>query len=141
MANGKRKLIEFKETLLKEGNFYVNNGILLYLESVDYENREWSRGENEYNRIRKYDNGRTRTIFENGTESKMYFRSLSKALIMNGNTVTQNINKVNEGFIEKFSAITDEDEEAGFIYILKSDSKDNQINSIQNLYKIAYSKT
>jgi hypothetical protein len=69
LASGKRKLVAFKESILKEGNYYVNNGVLLYLESVDFEKREWSRGENEQNRIRKFDNGRTRTIFENGTES------------------------------------------------------------------------
>lgn len=141
LANGKRKLIEFKETLLKEGNFYVNNGILLYLESINYEARKWSRGEKEQNRIRKFDDGRTRTIFENGTESNMYFRSLAKALIMNGRAVTQNISKVNEDFIEEFSNITNEDEEVGYIYVLKSKSKDERITSIQNLFKIGYSKT
>ncbi|MCF6333272.1 MAG: GIY-YIG nuclease family protein [Draconibacterium sp.] len=141
LASGKRKLIEFKETLLKAGNFYVNNGILLYLESIEYETRKWSRGEKEKNRIRKFDDGRTRTIFENGTESNMYFRSLAKALIMHGRAVTQNISKVNEDFIEKFSNITNEDEEAGYIYVLKSKSKDERITSIQNLFKIGYSKT
>jgi len=141
LANGKRKLIDFKETLLKEGNFYINNGILLYLESIENETRKWSRGEKEQNRIRKFEDGRTRTIFENGTESNMYFRSLAKALIMNGNVVTQNIDKVNEGFIENFSSITDKDEETGYIYVLKSRSTDKKIAAIQNLYKIGYSKT
>lgn len=141
MKEGSRKLIPFKETLLKPGNFYVNNGVLLFLESVDYEAREWSRGEKEQNRIRKFDDGRTRTIFENGTESKMYLRSLGKALIMNGSAVTQNMNKVTEGFVEQFGNITEEDEAAGYIYVLKSRSKDEQITSIQNLYKIGYSKT
>ena len=141
LANGKRKLIDFKETLLKEGNFYVNNGVLLYLVSIDYESRKWSRGEKEQYRIRKFDDGRTRTIFENGTESNMYFRSLAKALIMNGRAVTQNISKVNEDFIEKFSNITNEDKEVGYIYVLKSKSKDKRITSIQNLFKIGYSKT
>jgi len=141
LTNGKRKLIDFKETLLKEGNFYINNGILLYLESIENETRKWSRGEKEQNRIRKFEDGRTRTIFENGTESNMYFRSLAKALIMNGNVVTQNIDKVNEGFIENFSSITDKDEETGYIYVLKSRSTDKKIAAIQNLYKIGYSKT
>jgi hypothetical protein len=141
LADGKRKLIDFKETLLKEGNFYVNNGILLYLESIDYEHREWSRGENEQNRIRKFDDGRTRTIFENGTESNMYFRSLAKALIMNGRAVTQDISKVNENFLENFSNITTDDEEAGYIYVLKSKSSDQRVSSMQNLFKIGYSRT
>lgn len=140
LANGKRKLIEFKETLLKAGNYYVNNGILLFLESVDYESREWSRGENEKNRIRKFDDGRTKTIFENGTESSMYLRSLGKALINNGKAVTANIDKSDEDFLKTFNDVTDEDDETGFIYVLKSNSMDENIASTANLHKIGYSK-
>jgi hypothetical protein len=141
LASGKRKLVPFKESILKEGNYYVNNGVLLYLESVDFEKRGWSRGDNEQNRIRKYDDGRTRTIFENGTESRMLFRSLGKVLLINGKAVTQNIDNVNEGFIEKFSSVTEEDKEAGYIYVLRSKSTDERIRSITNLYKIGYSKS
>jgi hypothetical protein len=141
LANNKRKLIPFTESLLKPGNFYVNNGILLFLESVDYRKRIWKRGENEPNKVREFEDGRTRTIFENGTESKMLLRSLAKALIMNGRAVTENIHKVNMDFESSLKSITDEDEEAGYIYVLKSMSKDSRIASLQNLYKIGYSKT
>ena len=141
LANNKRKLIPFTESLLKPGNFYVNNGILLFLESVDYRKRIWRRGENEPNKVREFEDGRTRTIFENGTESKMLLRSLAKALIMNGRAVTENIHKVNMDFESTLKSITDEDQEAGFIYVLKSKSKDSRIASMQNLYKIGYSKT
>jgi len=141
LANNKRKLIPFTESLLKPGNFYVNNGILLFLESVDYRKRIWRRGEKEPNRVREFEDGRTRTIFENGTESKMLLRSLAKALIMNGRAVTENIHKVNMDFESTLKSITDEDQEAGFIYVLKSKSKDSRIASMQNLYKIGYSKT
>lgn len=140
LASGKRRMIPFKETLLKPGNFYVNAGLLLYLESVDYEGREWSRGETEGNRIREFKDGRTRTIFENGTESEMYFRSLAKALIMNGKAVTQNLDNANEELLEGFSNITEEDEASGYIYVLKSLSDDSEIASTQNLFKIGFSK-
>tara|TARA_R110002096_G_scaffold342503_1_gene535501 strand:- start:133 stop:1371 length:1239 start_codon:yes stop_codon:yes gene_type:complete len=134
LANGKRKLIPFKQENLRPGDYYVHNGVLLFLEHVDFEE-----GELEYksgNRVRK--DGRTRTIFENGTESKMLYRSLYKAILANGKSVTQNFEKVNEGFIEEFSSITDQDEEAGYIYVLKSKSKDERITSIRDLYKIGY---
>jgi predicted PhzF superfamily epimerase YddE/YHI9 len=55
--------------------------------------------------------------------------------------VTENIDKVNEGFIESFSTITEEDEEAGYIYVLQSKSTDERISAIQDLYKVGYSKT
>lgn len=137
LASGKRKLIPFKQENLRPGDFYVHNGILLYLEHVDFEEevQAFSSGK----RVRK--DGRTRTIFENGTESKMLYRSLYKAILANGQSVTQNFEKINEGFVEKFGSITEEDKEAGYIYILKSKSMDEKITSIRNLFKIGYSKT
>lgn len=137
LANGKRKLIDFKEDNLREGDFYVHNGVLLLLEKVDISQEEQTFTSGK--RIRK--DGRTLCIFENGTESNMLYRSLAKILYVNGRVVTQNIDKINEEFIGKFSNVTSEDEEAGYIYVLKSKSQDEQITSIQNLYKIGYSKT
>jgi hypothetical protein len=84
--------------------------------------------------------GRTKTVFENGTESNMMFQSLYKALHENGKVVTENINDVNNDFLEKFSDIRDEDKEAGFIYILKSKSDKQEIKEISNLFKIGFSK-
>jgi len=135
LANGKRSLIAFKEDNIKEGNFYTHNGILMLLECIDISQEEqyFSSGK----RTRK--DGRTRCIFENGTESNMLYRSLAKILYVNGRVVTQNIDKVNEDFAANFSNITSEDEEAGYIYVLKSKSTDEQIASIQNLFKIGYS--
>ncbi len=134
LANGKRKLIPFKQENLRPGDFYVHNGVLLLLENVDFEEEEQEFRSGR--RVRK--DGRTRTIFENGTESRMLYRSLYKAILANGKSVTQNFEKVNEGFIEEFSNITDEDEEAGYIYVLKSKSKDDRITSIKDLFKIGY---
>jgi hypothetical protein len=125
---------------LKAGNYYVNNGILLYLKEVDYEDREWSRGEAEKNRIRKFSDGRTMTIFENGTYSNLLFRSLSKVLTLNGKAVTQNSDDVAESIVKKSEGITADDKESGFIYVLESLSEDVRINSIKNLFKIGYSK-
>lgn len=134
LANGKRKLIPFKQENLRSGDFYVHNGVLLYLEQVDFEEeeQEYKSGK----RVRK--DGRTRTIFENGTESKMLYRSLYKAILANGHSVTQNFEKVNDGFIEEFGNIKDEDEESGYIYVLKSKSTDKQIAYMKDLYKIGY---
>ena len=141
LANGKRSLLPFKETMLKPGSFYVNQGVLLYLESVDYEGRQWSRGLSEGNRIREFKDGRTKTIFENSTSSTMYFRSLAKALIMDGKAVTDNNDETAIEFIAHFNNITQEDKEAGYIYVLRSMSSDPKISSIRNLYKIGYSTT
>lgn len=136
LANGKRKLVDFKMGNLREGSYYVHNGILFLLEEINMTNEEHYREDG--TRVRE--DGRTKCIFENGTVSNMRKRSVEKILYANGQVVSENIDKVNESFIEKFSNITDEDEEAGYIYVLSSKSKDEHITSIQNLYKIGYSK-
>ena len=136
LSNRKRELLAFKEDNLNAGDFYVHNGVVLLLEQVDFE--EEVQGFKSGSRLRK--DGRTRIIFENGTESNMLYRSLYKALLSNGKTVSKNIDKVNETFLEKFSNITEADEEAGYIYILKSKSDKQEIREIQHLYKIGFSK-
>lgn len=137
LALGKRKLVDFKEPNLREGNYYVHNGILFLLESITYERDDHYKEDG--TRVRK--DGRTRCIFENGTESNILKRSVEKNLYKNGKVVTQNIDKVIEEFTEAFNGISDEDKETGHIYILKSKSQKEEISSIDNLYKIGYSST
>jgi hypothetical protein len=134
LALGKRKLVEFKLSDLKDGNYYVHNGILFLLEKI-------------YNRENKSDlkdthkDGRTRCIFENGTESNILVRTVGKNLSTNGKAVTQNVDKVIEEFTETFSGITNEDRETGHIYVLTSQSEKEEIASLENLYKIGYTST
>ena len=116
-----RKLIRFNEKQLVPGSFFVHKGTLLYLESTT----DLTKDKHE-----KFD-GRTRVIFENGTESNMKFRSLGKILLDNGKAVSANINK-------EISILTEKDNATGYIYILKSLSDDPQIRALENLYKIGY---
>ena len=136
LSTSKRKLIEFKQDNLREGAFYVHNGVLFLLENINITKKEHYKPDG--TRVRE--DGRTRCIFENGTESNMLKRSVEKILYANGKVVSENIDKVNEGFIEKFSNISVEDQEAGFIYIIKSKSENPKIREISNLYKIGFSK-
>lgn len=136
LAEGKRKLVDFKMGNLREGTYYVHNGVLFLLEQINIDRKEHYKEDG--TRVRE--DGRTRCVFENGTESNMLKRSVEKILYANGQVVSENSNKVNENFIENFSDITDEDKEAGYIYVLRSKSKDERIRSIDNLYKIGYSK-
>lgn len=136
LASSKRKLIPFKEDNIVEGSFYVVDGVLLLLENINITSKEQTLAGGK--RIRK--DGRTRCIFENGTESNMLYRSLAKSLYANGQVLTENVDLVNESFIVGFSNITEEDKEAGYIYILKSKSENPKIKELHNLYKIGYSK-
>ncbi len=134
---GERNLIDFREDNLTEGNYYLHNGVLMLLEKIDISKQEESFKSGK--RVRK--DGRTRCVFENGTESNMLYRSLAKILYINGKVVTEKDAVVNKNFENNFNNITDEDNEVGFIYILKSKSKEERITSIDNLYKIGYSQT
>jgi hypothetical protein len=136
LASGKRKMFDFREDNLQEGAFYVHNGILMLLESVDISQHEKTFATGKRNRK----DGRTRCIFENGTESNMLYRSLAKILYDNGKVVSHNEEKTNEDFLKEYSNIGEEDEVVGYIYVLKSKSTVTEISSIENLHKIGYSK-
>tara|TARA_B100001093_G_scaffold511501_1_gene579517 strand:+ start:1528 stop:2727 length:1200 start_codon:yes stop_codon:yes gene_type:complete len=137
LALGKRKLVDFNYDNLRKGEFYVHNGILLFLKDVDFTKKTQKFKSGIHNRP----DGRTVIIFENGTESNMMFQSLYKSLHTNGKMVTQNVDKVIEEFTETFSGITNEDKETGHIYVLTSQSEKEEIASLENLYKIGYSST
>ena len=136
LKEGKRKLVDFKQQNLIEGAFYVHNGILFLIEKINITKKEHYKDDG--TRVRE--DGRTRCIFENGTESNMLKRSVEKILYANGSVVSENADSVNKDFIEKFNDITDEDKEAGYIYILNSKSTHSEIQNINDLYKIGYSE-
>ena len=139
IKEGKRKLIIHKEHHLKEGRYFVLDGILLFLEKIDdpiiKEFNDKTQGK------RKRLDPRIRCIFENGMESNMYLRSLGKELYNNGSTVIQSNEEAFKQFNEGFSPITDEDEATGNIYVLSSLSEKPEIQSIKDLYKIGFSTT
>ena len=138
LKENKRKLIVFtdKGEALVAGNYYILGGILLYLESISFDPEEKAKSISGHKK-----DGRTRCIFENGTESNMLYRSLAKALYHGGKIVTQTEEQINEEFQENLSVINDEDDLAGYIYILKSLSDDAGIQNLQNLYKVGFSTT
>ena len=134
LALGKRKLTEFKISTLREGNYYVHNGVLFFIEKVTFDREAGYKEDG--TRVRK--DGRTRLIFENGTESNILMRTVEKNLYKNGKSVTENVDAVIEDFNKSFTGISEEDKEAGYIYVLKSKSKKPEISSVENLYKIGF---
>ena len=133
LREGNRKLKEFKdvEKNLEEGKYYVLDGVLLFLEKDGSEDRQIG------DRTRK--DGRTITIFENGTVSNMFYRSLAKALYNNGSIVSDTDKDAEEELFKNANIITNEDDVTGWIYVLQSKSKNKEIASIKDLYKIGYS--
>ncbi len=126
LKEGKRKLYPFKdEQQIHQGYFFVLKGVLLYVAKVG--KREKMNGKT---------NARLRCIFENGTESDMLLRSLAAELYKDGRRVSE----YEDRLYEQFSNVSDEDDETGFIYVLKSKSDDPKIKEMGNLYKIGFSR-
>lgn len=123
---GKRKLIKYNDRFLEEGNFFILKGVMVYLAKIHEAKKD---------KFQKID-GRTLCIFENGTQSNMLMRSLGKGLFDDGYAISQHKDKV----MDKLAGIADEDESTGYIYILKSRSSNPEIQNIDNLYKIGFSK-
>ena len=125
LKNGKRKLVKFNERFFEKGAFFVLKGVLTYLENIESPKKDNNH---------KLD-GRTTTIFENGTYSNMLLRSLGKGLYEDGYFVSEHEDRV----MDDLNQITSEDKQNGFIYILKSLSNEDVIATKKNLYKIGFS--
>jgi len=127
LKTGKRKLIKFKdEKQIKKGNYFVLKGVLLYVADVGKKFKQ-------DNKI----NARLKLIFENGTYSDMLLRSLSAELYKDGKRVSD----YDETQIEGLFYIQPQDIQKGYIYILKSLSQEDRIQTKRNLYKIGFSTT
>lgn len=129
LREGSRKITPFNISTFQEKQYYIHNGIVFYLEEINVDSERYR------------NDGRTRCIFENGTESNMLMRSVSKMLYNNGKAITENSEKAREDFLKNFGTINSKDEYGGYIYILKSKSTDNSIASIKDLYKVGFCST
>ncbi len=128
LAEGAVKLAPFEGLpSVKEGRFFVLNGMMLFVAEVGETKTLVVGGKPEPKQ-------RLRAIFENGTESALYRQSLSIRLHeQEGQAV------VRTGMEDE--EIFDADTESGHIYVLRSLSKDPQIAGIVDLHKIGFSRT
>ncbi len=133
IKKGVRKIIPYDVADIKEGAFYILDGILMYFEKSDIEMQKLSTNKIELD-------GRTLCVFENGTYSDMKFRSLKRALLLNGRTVTHSSETDESVLFNNANAVSEEDLETGWVYILKSKSENPEIANIIDLYKIGFSK-
>lgn len=125
LNEGKRSLIKTSKTSnLDEGHYYVVGGQLLLLESIL---------EKKTNRSGMID-GRTRCIYEDGTETDILLETLRRNVLHEGYGVTDPQDKTDQ----EFATLTEGDKSTGFIYILRSLSPNPEISGIKNLYKIGF---
>lgn len=125
--NGKRKLIKFKDDHLHEGAYFVVGGVLVLLDRLEAisKNKDYKK------------DGRTRCIYENGTESDILLQTLAKSLYTDGYSIVD-VSLSDDDYLKQNFTITDVDIPSGYIYVLRSKSNDPEISSIRNLYKIGF---
>ena len=132
LHEGKRSLIRYKEDAIQEKGFFIADGIMGYIDQLDVANRQIK------DRVRK--DGRSRVIYEDGTESNILFRTIGKNITRNGYIITE-VNDGKELDALTGNDITEEDIAHGWIYVLRSKSDDERIASVKDLYKIGFTTT
>jgi len=139
IKEGKREIKPFKkiEKNLHVKNFYLMNGIMLYLESANLKKEEINHRSSSRVRIE----GRTRTIFENGTYSNMLFQSLGKQIRQNGKLITNTYDKIQQDLFVNSGLVKEEDIPSGWVYILQTKSTHPELSILKDLYKIGFSST
>lgn len=130
LKSGKYRLVKFSEPNLKVGRYFVEQGVIGYLAAFEDE------GKNNLGRV----DGRTRVIYENGSEADVKFRTITKNLSVDGYSIMNCSEMTPEEFEECFT-LTDKDVESGTIYALRSKSSRPEIAAIKNLYKIGFTVT
>lgn len=130
LKSGKYRLVKFSEPNLKVGRYFVEQGIIGYLAAFEQE------AKNNLGRV----DGRTRVIYENGSEADIKFRTITKNLSVDGYSIMDCSEMSSEEF-EKCFTITDKDVESGTIYVLRSKSTRPEIAALKDLYKIGFTVT
>lgn len=121
---GVRKALPFaKESEISAGDFYVVNGMLVYVAE--------KRDEHKRGHTRRRD-ARLRCVFANGTEYRPFLRSLSRALYRDPASRKVSDPVAGPLFSEEEARST------GFVYVLRSLSADPAIARLDNLHKIGF---
>lgn len=128
LASKKRRLIKYVSSDLNVGNFYALDGILLYLKSIEGDTNKYVFKSGERERF----DGRTLCIFDNGTESDMLFRSLDKAMQLDGYSISAIIDSDSNAATK----VDEADVLNGYIYVLSS--RNPSVSNISNLFKIGH---
>lgn len=130
LKSGKYKLIKFSVKNLKVGSYFVEGGMIGYLAAFEDEgvNRHGDR------------DGRTRVIYENGVESDIKYKTITKNLSVTGYSVID-CSEMTTKELEECFAINANDVESGMIYVLRSKSTRPEITAIKDLYKIGFTVT
>lgn len=125
LGEGKLKLQRYVSVeQLHVGSYYLYGGQMLRIVDAGEKRRVYDRNKERF-----------RVIYENGSESNMYRRSLSMRLYEDGYAV---VGAHEDG---AYQTLTDGDKIKGHIYVLKSLSTDPTVQNVKDLHKIGFTTT
>lgn len=130
LKSGKYRLVKFSVKHLTVGSYFIEDGMIGFLAAFEDEgvNKHGDR------------DGRTRVIYENGSESDIKYKTITKNLSVTGYSVIDTSDMSDEEFEQCFT-LTDKDVESGTIYVLRSKSTCPEIVALKDLYKIGFTVT
>lgn len=118
LSEDRYKLIKFlHQEEVVAGGFYVYDGIMCYVDEIGEQKNVFGRQKE-----------RIHVVYENGTESNVYLRTLSSELYRGYIVVDKDYERTESG--NSFENVN------GYVYVLRSLSQDPAIETIKNLYKI-----
>lgn len=131
LASGRRKIVPYDQNGISLHKFYILNGQLIYIESIgsDFQNKTRSASKT---------NARLHVIYDNGTENYPLRNGLIASLY--GSRKRHGYGKAISEPDDKFEFESD-DQITGYIYVLKSLSKNPEVRRIQEdhpLYKVGF---
>lgn len=127
LSNKTRRLVEFDPDKLVEGTFFVLSGVLGYIAKAEVAEGSYGFKSGERSRA----DGRTLCIFDNGTESRMLYRSLVKALQVDGFLISD----PRDVHVPSLS-VAEGDQSLGYIYVLKT--LNPKLKEYEDLFKIGF---
>lgn len=130
LKSGRYRLVKFSVKHLKVGDYFIDDGMIGYLAAFDDEGANMH-GDRD---------GRTRVIYENGTESDIKYKTITKNLSVTGYSVIDCSEMTEDKFKQCF-VLNENDIESGTVYVLRSKSAYPEISAIKDLYKIGCTVT
>ena len=118
LSEDRYKLIKFlHQEEVVAGGFYVYDGIMCYVDEIGEQKNVFGRQKE-----------RIHVVYENGTESNVYLRTLSSELYRGYIVVDKDYERTESG--------NSSEKVNGYVYVLRSLSQDPAIETIKDLYKI-----
>lgn len=130
IREGHSETVRFaKGAQIQEGDFFILDGVMCLVDKIGEKNEGVGHSRH---------NPRIRVVFDNETESNLLLHSFARALYKdpNGRRILMDPDRV----FEKMQGLSHHDRRKGVLYILSSQSKNPELATMNDLFKIGYTE-